>query len=76
MIVVLEPVPAMEPGLRVHVPDPGRPFNNTLPVGEAHDTGCATEATTGASGAAGAAIILTLIDSVEIQPASLVTLKE
>ena len=34
-IVVLVPVPVIAPGLIVHVPDAGRPVNNTLPVGVA-----------------------------------------
>jgi len=37
--VVVAPVPAIDPGLRVHVPDAGRPFSNTLPVGVAHEEG-------------------------------------
>jgi len=31
-IVVLVPVPVMDPGLMVQVPDAGNPFNTTLPV--------------------------------------------
>ena len=37
--VVVAPVPAIEPGLMVHVPVAGKPFNTTLPVGAAHDAG-------------------------------------
>ena len=33
------PVPAIAPGLIVHVPVAGRPFNTTLPVGAAHEAG-------------------------------------
>jgi hypothetical protein len=33
--VLLEPLPVIEPGLIVHVPVPGRPFNVTLPAGKA-----------------------------------------
>jgi hypothetical protein len=39
VIVVLVPVPAIDPGLIVHVPVAGRPLNITLPVGIAHDDG-------------------------------------
>jgi hypothetical protein len=39
VIVVVAPVPAIDPGLRVHVPVAGRPFNTTLPVGVAHEEG-------------------------------------
>ena len=36
---MLVPVPAIAPGLIVHVPVAGRPFNTTLPVGAAHEAG-------------------------------------
>ena len=39
MIVVLVPVPVIDPGLIVHVPVAGKPFNTTLPVGAAHEEG-------------------------------------
>ena len=39
MIVVVAPVPAIDPGLIVHVPVAGRPFNTTLPVGDVHEEG-------------------------------------
>ena len=39
MIVVLVPVPAIAPGLIVQVPVEGRPLNDTLPVGAAHEGG-------------------------------------
>ncbi len=38
-MVVLSPVPVIAPGLIVHVPIRGRPFNTTLPVVAAHDEG-------------------------------------
>ena len=69
------PVPAIEPGFKVHVPVAGRPVNTTLPVGSAHEEGCFIVLVIGAKGASGAAIITTLEDSNEIHPASLVTLK-
>jgi len=37
--VVVVPVPAIAPGLMVHVPVAGRPFSTTLPVGAAHEAG-------------------------------------
>ena len=72
MIVAVLPVPATDPGLIVHVPA-GRPFNTTLPVGDAHEAGWVIVPIIGAAGAAGAALITTLADASEIQPASLVT---
>ena len=39
MIVVVAPVPAIAPGLMVHVPVAGSPFRTTLPVGTAHEAG-------------------------------------
>ena len=38
MIVVVVPVPVIEPGLRVHVPA-GRPVSTILPVGDAYEAG-------------------------------------
>jgi hypothetical protein len=38
-IILLSPVPVISPGLMVHVPVRGRPFNTTLPVVTAHDEG-------------------------------------
>jgi hypothetical protein len=57
--VVDVPVPAIEPGLRVHVPVDGRPFNITLPDGAAQEEGCVTVPIIGAGGATGAALITT-----------------
>lgn len=70
---MLTPVPAIDPGFRVHVPDAGNPFNTKLPVAEAHEDGCVIVPGTGAEGAAGAALIVIVADACEIQPASLVT---
>ena len=36
---MVEPVPAIAPGLIVQVPDAGKPFNTTLPVGDEHEAG-------------------------------------
>ena len=71
--VVVAPVPAIDPGLIVHVPVAGRPFNTTLPVGAAHEEGCVIVPITGAVGATGAAFITTVADASDIHPASLVT---
>ena len=71
--VVVAPVPAIEPGLIVHVPVAGRPFNTILPVGTAHEEGCVTAPIIGAEGATGAALIITIEDASDIHPASLVT---
>ena len=75
MIVVLVPVPVIAPGLIVHVPVAGRPFNTTVPVGAAHEEGCVTVPTIGAVGATGAAFITTSADGFDIHPAAAVTLK-
>jgi hypothetical protein len=71
--VVVAPVPVIAPGLIVHVPVAGRPFNTTLPVGEAHEAGWVTVPITGAEGATGAALMTTVADASDIHPASLVT---
>jgi hypothetical protein len=74
-IVVLVPVPAIAPGLIIHVPVAGRPLNTTLPNVEIQEEGCVTVPTIGGVGAAGAGLMTTLADSADIHPASLVTLK-
>ena len=71
--VVFAPVPAIEPGLIVHIPVDGRPFSTILPVGSAHEEGWVTVPINGAEGATGAALITTMADASEIHPASLVT---
>lgn len=75
MIVVLVPVPVIPPGLIVHVPVAGRPFNITLPVGTAQEIGCVIVPTTGAVGPDGAGLIIISADGCEIQPAALLTSK-
>jgi hypothetical protein len=72
-IVVVAPVPAIDPGLIVHVPVAGSPFNTTLPVGAEHEAGWVITPIIGAVGATGAALITTVEDASEIHPASLVT---
>jgi hypothetical protein len=57
----------------VQVPVAGKPFNTTLPVGEAHEAGWVIVPITGADGAAGAALMTTVADASDIHPASLVT---
>lgn len=69
--MVLVPVPLIAPGLIVHVPVDGNPFNTTLPVVAAHEDGCVIVPTIGAVGAAGAELIIMLADACEIQPGSL-----
>jgi hypothetical protein len=74
-MVAVVPVPVIAPGLIVHVPVAGRPFNTTVPVGEAHEEGWVIEPTTGAVGATGAAFITTSADGFDIHPAAAITLK-
>jgi hypothetical protein len=74
-IVMVGPVPDIDPGLIVQIPDAGRPFNTTLPVVAMHEEGWEIVPIIGAVGATGAGLITTLADSTEIHPASLVTLK-
>jgi hypothetical protein len=74
-MVVVVPLPFIPPGLIVHVPVAGNPFNTTLPVGVAHEEGCVIVPTTGAVGAAGAALITTSAEGSDIHPAEAVTLK-
>ena len=74
-IVTVVPVPVIAPGLTVHVPVAGRPFNTTLPVGDAHEEGCVVDPTIGAVGAPGAELITTSADGFDIHPAAAVTLK-
>ena len=74
-MVAVVPVPAIDPGLMIHVPVAGRPFNITLPNVAIHEEGCVIVPTIGAVGATGARLITTLADSTDIHPGSLVTLK-
>ena len=72
---MLVPVLVIAPGLIVHVPVAGKPFNTTLPVGDPHEDGCVIVPAIGAVGAAGAAFITTSADGFDIHPAAAVTLK-
>ena len=74
MIVVLVPVPAIDPGLITHVPVEGNPLRTTLPVGAAHEEGCVIVPTVGANGPPGASFITTSVEGSDIHPASLVML--
>ena len=73
-MVVVVPVPVIPPGLIVHVPVAGKPFNTMLPVGDAHAEGWVTVPTIGAVGATGAALMTTSADGFEIHPVAAVTL--
>jgi hypothetical protein len=68
---VLIPVPVIAPGLIVHVPLEGRPFNTTLPVVAEHEAGCVIVPTRGAVGATGAGLIIISADACDIHPGSL-----
>ena len=74
-IVVLVPVLVIAPGLIVHVPVPGKPFNTTLPVGDPHEEGCVIVPAIGAVGAGGGGFTTTSADAFDIHPAAAVTLK-
>jgi hypothetical protein len=73
--VVVVPVPAIDPGLIVHVPVEGRPVSITLPVVAEHVEGCVIVPTIGAGEASGAGFITTLAVASEVHPASLVIVK-
>jgi len=70
-MVAVVPVPVIFPGLIVHVPVAGRPFNTTLPVVAEHEAGWVIVPTTGAVGAAGGSLIITFADAFDIHPGSL-----
>lgn len=46
------PVPVIDPGLIVQVPEAGRPFSITLPVGDVHEEGWVIVPAVGAAGSA------------------------
>ena len=77
-IVVLVPVPVVvtPPGVRVnvHLPVAGNPSSLTLPVDTVH-VGWVIVPTIGADGVAGCGLITTLEETVDVHPASLVTVK-
>ena len=72
---MLDPDPVIAPGLIVHVPVAGKPFNTTLPVGTPHEEGCVIVPAIGAVGAGGGAFMTISADAFDIQPAAAVTLK-
>jgi len=72
---VLVPVPAIAPGLIIHIPVAGSPLKTTLPVVAIHEEGWVTVPIIGAVGATGAGLITRVADSTDIHPASLVILK-
>jgi hypothetical protein len=65
------PVPVIDPGLMVHVPD-GKPESTTLPVATVQ-VGCVMVPTDGADGVTGCALITTLAEGLDVHPAALVT---
>ena len=71
---MVEPVPAIDPGLIIQVPKSGSPFRTTLPVGAAHEDGCVIVPIIGANGPAGTSFITTSVEGRDIHPASLVML--
>ena len=78
LIVVVVPVPVVvtPPGVlvNIHVPDDGKLFNTTLPVGSVH-VGRVIVPTVGGD-CTGCALITTLADAAEIQPVAIsVTVK-
>jgi hypothetical protein len=76
VVEVPVPVEVTAPGflVRVHVPEEGRPLSATLPVGTAQ-VGWVLAPTTGAGGAEGTALILTLPVEGETQNEASVTVK-
>jgi hypothetical protein len=71
-IVVVVPVPVIDPGLRVQVPEAGNPFNTTLPVAT-RQVGCVMVPIEGAPGIEGCALITTFEEAGDVQPDELVT---
>ena len=71
---MLVPEPVMLPGLTVQLPDDGKPFKTTLPVGT-KQVGWVMVPTVGADGGNGCALITTSADVGEVHPEALVTLK-
>ena len=70
-MVGLHRIPAMAPGLIVQLPA-GKPVSSTLPVATAQ-VGWVIVPTAGAAGVTGWALITTLAEAAEVQPAALVT---
>ena len=70
-MVVVVPVPAKVPGLRVQFPE-GKPFNTTLPVATKQE-GWVMTPTTGVAGVGGCILMTIMAEGKEIHPAALVT---
>ena len=73
-MVALVPEPVMLPGLIVQLPDDGKPFNTTLPVGT-EQVGWVMVPTVGAVGVVGCALMIILVVLADVHPDALVTLK-
>ena len=69
------PVPAIDPGLIVHVPVAGSPLNATLPDGTAHEEGWVIKPTIGVAGIPEGASMTTLAEAGEVHPVAFVTVK-
>lgn len=66
-MVLLEPVPLIEPGVIIQLPD-GNPFNTTLPVAT-KQVGCVITPTKGAVGGLGCSFTVTAVGE-EVQVVS------
>jgi len=64
----------MLPGLTVQLPDDGKPFNTTLPVGT-KQLGWVMAPVVGAVGVVGWALMTIFVVTAEVHPEALVTLK-
>ena len=71
---VLVPEPVILNGLMVQLPDDGKPFNTTLPVGT-KQVGWVMAPTVGAAGVVGCALMIILVVLADVHPDALVTLK-
>ena len=71
-IVVVVPVPVIDPGLMVQVSEAGNPLSTTLPVATRH-VGWVMVPIAGAPGVEGCALITTFAEAGEVHPEELVT---
>lgn len=71
VIILVNPVPAIAPGLMVQFPR-GKSLNSTLPVAIAQ-VGCVIIPVVGAVGVRGCELTIMLADVEEVHPAALVT---